>query len=250
MELETELGENEKSSGEIAVVEVDVVGIAASCETHTGQTSKLETELGEDEVSSERTAVVRLDVTDGNETLSGSHVGQTFELGTELVGSVDDEVALLELDVVVGDVLLLCEFGQTSESGMELVENGDSSDRAAVVEPDVVVGRVTLRTLELVTELLEEDGVSFEVGTAVGRTMAVLRTAPPVSLTPTTGTKPPVILSVGVSLGVRVVVAADSSSPVAVRVATSSPASPSALSPLPGARSGAETSGSATSTTR
>src|SRR5690606_22853744 len=117
-------------------------------------------------------------------------------------------------------------YGQTLEPDMELVEDGEPSDRAAVVEPSVVVGGMTLRTLELVTELLEGDGVGVDVGTLVGRTMEVLRTAPPVSLTPTTGTKPPVILSVGVSLGVRVVMVARSSSPVAVRVAMSSPGSP------------------------
>ena len=118
-----------------------MVGLAPSYETHTGQTSKFETELGEDE----GTAVVELDVTDGKATLPGFHADQTFELGTELVESVDspDEAALLELDVAVGDVLLLYEFGQTLEFGMELVGNGDSSNSVAVVEPNVVVGRVT-----------------------------------------------------------------------------------------------------------
>lgn len=201
----------------------------ASYGLHAGQTSELETALVENEGSSGSASAVGLDVTEVGATLYASQGGhapgldQMSELETELAGNEgsSDKTAVGELDVVAGSV--------------------------ALCEP---VGMVGLRC-----ELLGGDGVGSDMEPldvdSLRRTMAVLRTAPPVSFTPTTGTKPPVILSVGVDVGVgvRVAVVVGSASlvPVPVRVVISSLSSSSSS---PGARFGAEASGSMTSTTR
>lgn len=97
--------------------------------------------------------------------------------------------------------------------------------------------------------LVEGDGVGTEVDASrVDRVVYVVtvdRTAPPVSLTPTTDTTPPVVqLSDGSSEEVAVG-APDSRVTVRVTISSSSTSSSSS----PGAKSGPETSGSATSTT-